>query len=411
MRWVWMGAGMCAVGCGGTEDFGTGEPTDLSGVIDNSGTHPSCDEDDGLIQETPDEGDYRKYRNQGFDSYTEIVAPSGGVIPIFAEPEITEAQLLYARSVLRFFLTDTPGTTWGDSKSEVADSMADNGAVLMMPAGEHQEGNEPNLPAQPLYQDETQNPGSDWFMSSNYNHRDAAFEEIFHLVHDAGIGTYQPGALPEYQSDLDAEARAAIEDGRWGIPVDPYVEEWLEELEQEDSLAQEYIASVIDTYYGLWGAWDEADGGMWGVYIAKTRDEQTTLDPVGMTLLEQFLSEYITTEVRLDSELDTDFTLTFDADESYTHRSQYFTQVTLTGSNSVSLTGNELDNTLRGNSGDNTLDGGEGEDTVVLCDDSTDYTIGWDEETLEISGSNGSDRLVSVEWVHFADGRVAVSDL
>ena len=44
------------------------------------------------------------------------------------------------------------------------------------------------------------------------------------------------------------------------------VEDWLEELEREDLLAQEYIASVIDSYYGLWAAWDEDEGGMWGIW-------------------------------------------------------------------------------------------------------------------------------------------------
>ena len=54
-------------------------------------------------------------------------------------------------------------------------------------------------------------------IDSNWDHRDAGFEEIFHLVHDAGIGTFQPGALPAYQEALDTEARASIKDGRWGI--------------------------------------------------------------------------------------------------------------------------------------------------------------------------------------------------
>ena len=125
--------------------------------------------------------------------------------------------------------------------------MADNGAALMMPNGAHEEWNEPPLDAQPLYAAETPVEGGAWFLNSNYEHRDAAFEEIFHLVHDMGIGTFMPRALPNYQSDLDSEARAAIADGRWGIPVEPGVEDWLEELEREDSLAQEYIASVIDS--------------------------------------------------------------------------------------------------------------------------------------------------------------------
>ena len=149
-----------------------------------------------------------------------------------------------ARQSLQFFLTDVPGSRFGSDKSAVANAMANNRAMLMMPEGRHREGREPDIHAQPLFEHETPVDGSRWYIENDWEHRDAGFEEIFHLVHDAGIGTFMPGALPEYQLALDAEARAAIEDGRWGIPIDPGVRDWLEELEDEDSLAQEYIASV-----------------------------------------------------------------------------------------------------------------------------------------------------------------------
>ena len=158
-----------------------------------------------------------------------------------------------------------PGSTWGQDKSDVADAMADNAAALVLVNGAHTGRNEPRVPAQPLYDEETPWVGHAWFMENDYDHRDAAFEEIFHLVHDTGIGTYVPGARPEYQADLDAEARAAMEDGRWPATDDRDTQQWIDELEREGSLAQEYIVSVIDSYYGLWAPWDEDDGGMRGV--------------------------------------------------------------------------------------------------------------------------------------------------
>ncbi|PID87647.1 hypothetical protein CSB07_00495, partial [Candidatus Gracilibacteria bacterium] len=42
--------------------------------------------------------------------------------------------------------------------------------------------------AQPLYQNEIQTEGGDWYIKQNYKHRDAAYEEILHFVHDNGIG-------------------------------------------------------------------------------------------------------------------------------------------------------------------------------------------------------------------------------
>lgn len=92
------------------------------------------------------------------------------------------------------------------------------------------EGKEPRLNAQPLYDHETPADGSKWFMNNNSNHRDAAFEEIFHLVHDTGIGTNQPGALPAFQTELEAAAEAALENGLWGI----YIAKTREEVQSLD---------------------------------------------------------------------------------------------------------------------------------------------------------------------------------
>lgn len=85
-------------------------------------------------------------------------------------------------------------------------------------------------------------------MTNDAEHRDATLEEVFHQVHDRGIETSEPGALPQYQEQLLQEAKAALADGRWAKGQ----KDWTDELAAEGSLAQEYIASVIDNYYGLW---------------------------------------------------------------------------------------------------------------------------------------------------------------
>jgi hypothetical protein len=399
-------------GCQVSQDFGSADPTDLSGQAPvTDAPHPDCTDDANSIDETPISGSYAAYASLGFNRFASVVSDNGGVIPIFAQDEVSYTQLLRARNILRFFLTNVADSKWGNDKSDVGNMMASNGAALMMPNGAHEEGNEPNLPAQPLYADETPADGSTWFMENDFEHRDAAFEEIFHLVHDMGIGTFAPGARPEYQQDLDAEARLAIADGRWGIPVEPEVQDWLDELEAEGSLAQEYIASVIDSYYGLWGPWNEGEGGMWGVYIAKTRDEVSALDPEGKTLLEQFLPPYIGTEIILDPTLEQDFSLSFDPEKPYTHKSQYFLHVSLSGTASINLIGNESDNTLRGNEGDNILDGLGGEDTAVFCNSITEYTVSADGEVTVVDGPSGLDQLRNMEWAHFSEGRYAISDL
>ena len=403
------------LGCAKQGDFGFDDPTNLSGLVDEQTIHPSCLEDAELILKTPNEGGFSLYHRKGFSRYTQIVAPNGGIIPIFAQDEVSDEQLLRARNILRFFLTDAPTTLLGADKSSVANSMADNNAVLMMPNGEHQEGREPNLDAQPLYEDETQVEGHDWFMNSNYGHRDAAFEEIFHLVHDAGIGTYMQGALPAYQTDLLNEAKLAIEDGRWGIAVEDSVEEWLEDLRREDSLAQEYIVSVLESYYGFWTAWD-GDGGMWGIYIAGDRNEVQQLDPTGMKLLEDFLPPMIHTEFRLHPELSQDFYMSLNPDLAYTHRSQYYSFLTLTGTNDVGLFGNDQNNTLRGNAGNNLLDGSGGENTAIYCHSIEEYDVNIERDSqsgniISIHGPEGEDVLINIDWIHFANGKMNVDSI
>ncbi|MFT5684660.1 MAG: hypothetical protein ACI8RZ_005604, partial [Myxococcota bacterium] len=248
-----------------TPDGSALPPSDLPDTA-----HDSCANDSRVIIDTPEV--YSDLTDIGFTHYTEVVAPSGQPVRIFAQGTISEAQILRSRNLLRFFLTDVPGSTYGADKSAVANAMADNEAVLVLVDGAHEEGSEPRVNAQPLYHDELPVEGDEWYLTNNLDHRDAAFEEIFHLVHDTGIGTYEPGALPDYQTALLAEAEAAIADGRWGIATDPGVSDWIDELSREGSLAQEYIASVLDSYYGMWGAWD-GEGGMWGIYIAGDRDE------------------------------------------------------------------------------------------------------------------------------------------
>ncbi len=388
------------------------DATDQDGAIDPSqdalgpdtttGPALSCLEDDGVVIPTPDA--HSNYKNWGFDRYAEVVAPNGKPIRIFATAQVTDEMVHRARNVLRFFLTDVEGSQYGSDKSAVANSMADHGATLMLPGGAHQEGNEPPFNAQPLYEAEMTVEGGDWYLTNDWEHRDATFEEIFHLVHDAGIGTYMPGALPAYQAELLAEALAAIDDGRWGIPVDPGVQDWLEELAEEDSLAQEYIASVIDSYYGYWGAFDEGPGGMWGIYIAKTRDEITEKDPAGLALLEAFLPSMAHYEARLASTFTGTFAMDFAPSQPYTHKSRYLVQVTLTGSNPASIAGNEADNVLRGNGSDNTLDGAGGDDTAIYCQPRSAYTVSMNGFDMVVQGPDGQDTLRSIESVHFADG-------
>jgi hypothetical protein len=343
------------------------------------------------------------YRDEGFTKYIEVIAQNGKPIPIIAQKGVRDIAVARCKNLLTFYLTNVPNSKYGTDKSLVANAMADNHAMLMMPEGEHREGEEPEIHAQPQFESETPIDGSRWYIQNDWNHRDAAFEEIFHLVHDTGIGTDFPGALPEYQKLLKAEAIQSLKDGRWGIAVDPNVKEWIEELRQENSLAQEYIASVIDSYYGLWAAFDENPGGMWGIYIAKTRDELKEKDPAGFALLESFLPPMMAGyESLIDPNFRGTFSLQFDTELPYTHKSQYYVDATLTGKHNSNLLGNDADNTFKGNRGNNTIDGGKGNDSVQFQGKEEEYEITGNIIKDTLKGRDGTDTIISIEEVTFA---------
>jgi hypothetical protein len=278
---------------------------------------------DDIVRNTKNLGGmYARY----YFKYIEYTAPNGRGIKIIAQNRVSDEQLLYAYNVLTFYLE----SFGNQDKTAVANRMADNHAVIVMPNGADGESSIPDraLQGQPLYQNETPNVGSKWYVESNYEHRDAAFEEIFHLVHDYGIGTTQNPQTDKVTSEkIVAAMKNALpvskkdwgKKGMWGLNS----RNWLLELEREQSLEQEYIVSVIDSYYGLWEAFTEEEGGMWGIYTSKTRAEIERKDPMGFKIVKEYLSESITSMMRVDPGFEGTFLMSYDKANPYTFKSQY----------------------------------------------------------------------------------------
>lgn len=419
-RW-WTGlAVILAMGCGTS-------PRGDSAVRE---TDPSsvCPEDvvvgSGLgIEAVPDE--FSDTYGALFCKYTELRAPNGEPIRIFAQREISNEQLIYARDLLGFYLEPVPDSRYGADKTAIANSMADNGATLVMLKGYDGEFEDMwedeawrEIDGQALFEDETAVPGSTWYIDNVFEgHRDAAFEEILHLVHDMGIGIDFEGApqgsAAEFQSEIRRAQINALETERlWA--QDERVADWIAELRDEGSLTQEYLASVVDSYYGLWGSFEEREGGMWGFYVAQTREEIAEKDPLGSALMEAFFNPYLTFDARIDPAFDGVFTMSFDPEVPYTHKSRYLTRATLTGSLDSGLKGNDRDNSLSGNQGANLLSGGEGEDTALFQGDRADYEIASDGKALVVTdtveGRDGVDRLEDIEWLEFRDVRLSAAD-
>lgn len=337
-----------------------------------------------------------------FNRYTSVITPNGGNIHIVAQSNLTEEQIVRCRSILGHYLKNYPGSQFGEDKSGVANKMAENNAILCLLNGQD-DGNNPvgdQVTGQPLYQNEIQVEGHSWYINQNYEFRDAAFEEILHFVHDNGIGVdganTMPGAAPEFQAEIRSAQQNALSNNLWGIGS----ASWIQELTQENSLSQEYLASVVDSYYGLWGAWTESSThGMWGLYVGKDRADIQVDDPIGYELMDnKFFHSYLTYNARIDSTFDGNFSLKFEASKPYTNHSRYLKDVTLLGSNNNGISVNELNNSITGNTGTN---------KVVFSGIASEYEISTSNETTTVTDNlanrDGTNTLINIEQIQFTD--------
>ena len=348
-----------------------------------------------------------KEYSANFNRYTKVVTPNGGKIHIVAQSNLSDEQIVRARSTLQHFLKNYPGSKYGNNKSELANKMAENGAILTLLNGQDDGNNPVEVNGQALFENEIQVEGHPWYINQDYNnHRDATYEEILHLVHDYGIGidghNSFPGTMPKYQSEIRQAQQNALSTNLWGIGAD----RWINELTDENSLTQEYLAALIDSYYGLWGGWTDSNThGMWGIYVAKTRNEIFLEDPVGGEIMNnKFFHPYLTYNARIDSSFNGVFSLKFDSLKPYTNHSQYLKDITLLGNNDSSVYINQLDNNITGNKGTNTvIFNGNSSEYII---DITDIEIS---VTDKVSNRDGVNILKEIEKIKFTDQTIELN--
>ena len=309
---------------------------------------------------------------------------------------------------MEFILKDAPGTQYGSDKAVVANALADQEATLVYFDTEGQSfANRDRvaglgMAVQDLYATESPVEGSSGYQNNGI--RDAAYEEIFHLVHDAGIVT----SLPAFHAEIIEAEQLATAAG-------------LYRYDDPEGAPYEYVISCIDIYYGMWA--HQTEGPSFGdEYDPWTPENLQTLDPACYGLVEKFFPPFLDLTVYLDESFaDDTFELTFNEAKPYTLKSKFMKNVTLTGINLSNVLGNELDNVLTGNSsdnqltggsGDDTIDGGDGSDTAVFSGTSTEYTIitndGESIITDNIAGRDGVDTIRNVELLHFSDTAISL---
>ena len=365
------------------------------------------DSDNGIV-ELPDNID--PLFSAVAERYTHVLAPNGGAIPILAQSNITDRQLLHVRRILREYLTNVSGSVWGNNKDPVANALALSNAILLLLNNENEYDN-PALGAlfdagangQDLLATEIFPEGSEEYMSSSM--RDASYEEILHFVHGFGI----QNALPSMQNAIVQAMNYSIDNNNY-IP--------LSDLPEED-YDEEYLAMALESYFGIWAHDPEGDhwaGGHEYRYI--NRQEMMVGDPQAHNIIKEFFGENWRYNAELPQNFDGQFSLSYLPDLDYTNRSRYLKNLIVKGNNDVSIIGNDYDNNIWGNQGSNSFIGkagndyfigGDGVDRAYYTGDYGEYAIlfpaEWNDYTLSVvdffSEREGIDTLVQVEEMDF----------
>ncbi len=350
-----------------------------------------------------------KTLNGLFSKYTKHMAPNGKPIHIFAQSKVRDLQVVRAREILKYHLTDAPGTQYGSDKTALANRMADVKATLMYTDTEIKSfamrsilrGSELRL--QDLYATESPVEGDYEYIHNDGKPderftRDASYEEIMHLVHDKGL----EDILPEYHQEIVEAEKVAIEAGiyKYGRPA-----------------PHEYIITGFDIYFGLWDHNPQEDGQSFGdEYPYHTKEEMKAGDPALYELVEKFWPKYLTYKAYIDPSFEGTYKLVRDEESDYTFKSQYLVNIILTGNKNTNILGNDSDNQLTGNVGNNVITGGpgndviaggDGEDTAEFSGNDSEYKItksdGKTIVTDTVSGRDGTDELTEIEALKFKD--------
>ena len=358
-----------------------------------------------------------------FVKYTKYIAPNGKPIHFLAQDGWTDDQIKHGRNVLQHLLTDFPGSEYGHDKSPVANAMTDVKATMVffnteedlndaMRAGL---GQATDLSMQDLRANESPAVGDEDYLG--HVTRDAAYEEVWHLVHDYGIKPTLPDMIAEMRTANDAAAANG-----W--------QAWPED--EPDEHPNEFVGVLIDNYYDLWAVTpalyegrdiepgDVPEGhSHFGRFFADSRARVQEDAPLGYALIEKFFHPYLTYMPELPEAFAGTFSMTLDPAQAYTHKSQHLRNATLTGSRDAHLTGNRHDNVLSGNAGNNRLEGGggndellggAGEDTAAFAGPAAEYNIVYNPDSVTVSDlqedRDGTDLLRGFELLSFSDSSV-----
>ena len=382
--------------------------------IDTSGSP------DGIVDLPADVPDvFHKY----FDRYAYFPTRDGRRIHFLVSSDWTRDQIKHGLNVMEHLLADHAGL--GLRRRQERNRRGDGGPQgddgVLRRRTRHAPGNERGVGRRDRPQhagparERMSGPGDADYM--DHVTRDAAYEEIWHLIHDYGVVP----TLPEMTAEMRAANDAAATKGWHAWPRD-----------EPDDHPNEYVGALIDNYYDLWTVPptvyegrdiepDEIPEGYshFGQYFAGSRAAMPEKDPLGYALITNFVGPHLTYTPELPLDFSGIFSMTFDPEVRYTMKTQHLRNAALTGDGNANLRGNAHDNVLTGNAGANVLeggggndvlDGGEGSDTAAFSGPAADYEVAAAEDGVTVSDSqadrDGTDTLRGVEFLQFSDATV-----
>ncbi|CAH1525070.1 conserved exported hypothetical protein [Vibrio jasicida] len=262
--------------------------------------------------------------------------------------------------------------------------------------------------------------------------RDAAFEEILHLVQAQGIA---PNAsTTSLQNGIQAHALSIYSDMQAGKPTvwRPTQRDW-EDWESDDfdpervkktgpSYSHEYFAAAFEAYMGV----AKANGQGLDGYQALTREEMQSQDPQAVDWISGLFHGYLQYTANIDSagvKLYTEKTNpgtvpTFrmapnkdDLVEAYTYKSQWLTRVKIVGDQAINVIGNDQDNTFEGNNKDNSIYGEGGINTYIVPHKLAECIVIKAKNVTVECPSTGSDELYDIQNIKFTDKTLDVTKL
>ena len=352
--------------------------------------------------------------------YTHIVAENGDFIPILIQDNFTVDQINHVRKVLESYLMNVADSEWGSSKAMISNAVGATNAILLL-LNDEDEYENPNVwtlmdsgaRGQDILATEVFPEGTVEYMNSS--RRNATYEEVLHFVHDYGIQI----ANPTMQNAILSAMDLAVQGGYYNPLSDLPTEDWDEE----------YLAMGLECYFGIWSH-DPYGNGYCGdqEYPFINREAMLDGDPELHSIIEEFFGSHWNYQAKLPESFTGDFHLSFQPSFDYTYRSQYLMDIQLTGSQTISIYGNEFDNLLMGNAGNNvfygyqgddTFNGLDGQDRAIFSGGITEYEIVQSVDNSETlirvidfeSDRDGVDLFLNVEEFDFNGSVYQVSDL